>query len=159
MLCNHHRDRYRQQVGPSTTIVCAKIGFNAFVRHLLRSQKMPPRVAEHIASGGSRSFPRGGGANSPGGRQHMILPNFPKNCMKLKEFGPPGGRASKILLCRSATDCGSWMAPVNLWCYSHWRFDCMLFIVGTTHQEWRTVTITTCVRRANGYSANKVNKQ
>ena len=22
----------------------------------------------------------------------MILPNFPKNCMKLKEFGPPGGR-------------------------------------------------------------------
>ena len=21
----------------------------------------------------------------------MILPNFPKNCMKLKEFGPPGG--------------------------------------------------------------------
>ena len=28
-------------------------------------------------------FPRGGGANSPGGggRQHTILPNFPKNCM------------------------------------------------------------------------------
>ena len=38
-------------------------------------------------------FPLGGGANSPGGgRQHTILPNFPKNCMKLKEFGPPGGR-------------------------------------------------------------------
>ena len=37
-------------------------------------------------------FPRGGGANSPGGgRQHTILPKFPKNCMKLKEFGPPGG--------------------------------------------------------------------
>ena len=34
----------------------------------------------------------------------MILPNFPKNCMKLKEFGPPRGRASKILLCRSATE-------------------------------------------------------
>ena len=49
-------------------------------------------------------FPRGWGANSPGGRQHTILPNFPKNCMKLKEFGPPGGRSSKILLCRSATD-------------------------------------------------------
>ena len=28
-------------------------------------------------------FPRGGGANT-------ILPKFPKNCMKLKEFGPPG---------------------------------------------------------------------
>ena len=26
-----------------------------------------------------------------GGRQHTILPKFPKNCMKLKEFGPPGG--------------------------------------------------------------------
>ena len=37
-------------------------------------------------------FPQGGGANSPGGRQHTILPNFPKNCMKLKEFGPRGGR-------------------------------------------------------------------
>ena len=36
-------------------------------------------------------FSRGGGANSPGGRQHMILPKFAKNCMKLKEFGPPGG--------------------------------------------------------------------
>ena len=48
-------------------------------------------------------FPRGGGANSPGGRQHTILPKFPKNCMKLKEFGPSGGHASKILLCRSAT--------------------------------------------------------
>ena len=35
-------------------------------------------------------FPREGGANSPGGRQHTILPNFLKNCMKLKEFGPLG---------------------------------------------------------------------
>ena len=35
-------------------------------------------------------IPRGGVANSwgGGGRQHTILPNFPKNCMKLKEFGP-----------------------------------------------------------------------
>ena len=28
------------------------------------------------------------------GRDHTILPNSPKNCMKLKEFGCPGGRAS-----------------------------------------------------------------
>ena len=41
-------------------------------------------------------FPRGGGANFPeGGRQHMILPYFLKNCMKLKEFERP---------LRSATD-------------------------------------------------------
>ena len=33
--------------------------------------------------------------------QYMILPNFPKNCMKWKEFGRG---ASKILLCRSATE-------------------------------------------------------
>ena len=30
-----------------------------------------------------------GGANSSGGRQHTILPNFPENCMKSKEFWPP----------------------------------------------------------------------
>ena len=36
-------------------------------------------------------FPPGGGANpSAEGCQHKILPNFPKNCMKLKEFGPGG---------------------------------------------------------------------
>ena len=37
-----------------------------------------------------QDFPSGG-ANSPGGRQYTILPNFPENCMKLKEFGRPGG--------------------------------------------------------------------
>ena len=31
-------------------------------------------------------FPRGGGTNSLGGRQYTILPNFPKNCKKWKEF-------------------------------------------------------------------------
>ena len=36
-------------------------------------------------------FPLGGGANPRGGRQHTILPNFPKNCMELKEFGLGGG--------------------------------------------------------------------
>ena len=58
-----------------------------------------------ICSGGSRIFLRWGrqltkwdyfsGASriSPGGRQHTILPKFPENCMKSKEFGCPGGRA------------------------------------------------------------------
>ena len=41
-------------------------------------------------------FPRGGGANSPEGCQHTILQNFPKNCMKLKEFGPPEGARPKF---------------------------------------------------------------
>ena len=49
-------------------------------------------------------FPRGGGANSPGGRQNTILPKFPKNCMKLKEFGPPGGARVPCDPLRSATE-------------------------------------------------------
>ena len=52
-------------------------------------------------SGGSRISPRRG-RQLPGGHQHTILPNFPKNCMKLKEFGPPGGILRAPL--RSATD-------------------------------------------------------
>ena len=31
------------------------------------------------------------GAPTPRGRQHMILPNFPENCMKSKEIGCLGG--------------------------------------------------------------------
>ena len=42
-----------------------------------------PRPCEN--SGGSRISPRRR-HQLPGGRQHTILPNFPKNCMKLKEF-------------------------------------------------------------------------
>ena len=52
-------------------------------------------------------FPQGGGGREPskGGREHTILPNSPKNCMKLKEFGRRGGggvRPSRPPL-RSAT--------------------------------------------------------
>ena len=36
-------------------------------------------------------FPQGGCEPSKGGREHTILPNSPKNCMKLKEFGRQGG--------------------------------------------------------------------
>ena len=40
---------------------------------------------------------RPGGAPTPrGGRQHTILPIFPENCMKLKEFGPRGGVRPKF---------------------------------------------------------------
>ena len=65
-----------------------------------------------MTSGGSRISPRRG-HQLPGGHQHTILPNFPKNCMKLKEFGPRG--ASKILLCRSATDYYPSTTPPPLW--------------------------------------------
>ena len=57
-------------------------------------------------------FPRGGGANSPGGRQHTILPNLSKTCMKMKEFGPQG-RVPRDPL-RSTTDNGIHVsAPKN----------------------------------------------
>ena len=39
-----------------------------------------------------QDFPRG--RQLPRGRQHTILPNFPENCMKSKEFGCPGEGAS-----------------------------------------------------------------
>ena len=54
------------------------------------------------SSGRSRISPRWG-CQLPGGCQHNILPKFPNNCMKWKEFGLPGGHTSKILLCSSAT--------------------------------------------------------
>ena len=41
--------------------------------------------------GSDTRFPIGGGANPPGGCQHMILPNFPKNCLKLRNFSAVRG--------------------------------------------------------------------
>ena len=39
-------------------------------------------------------FPRRGGANPQGGGANLLFcPNFPENCMKMKEFGPRGGGA------------------------------------------------------------------
>ena len=36
-------------------------------------------------------FPRRRGRQLPRGAPTYDLPKFPQNCMKLKEFGPPGG--------------------------------------------------------------------
>ena len=36
------------------------------------------------------------GGHPSRGRQHTILPKFPQNCMKLKEFGPREGGRSRI---------------------------------------------------------------
>ena len=48
-------------------------------------------------SGGSRISLRRGCQLSRG-RQHTILPNFPKNCITLKEFGPPGARVQNFTM-------------------------------------------------------------
>ena len=45
-------------------------------------------------SGADPGFPKAGGANPPGdGRQHTNLPDFPKNCMKLRKFWSVWGGA------------------------------------------------------------------
>ena len=44
------------------------------------------RTSNKPSQGRIQDFPVGGGANPRGGRQHMILPNFAKNCMKLRKF-------------------------------------------------------------------------
>ena len=57
-----------------------------------------------IHSGGSRISPRWG-ANSPGGLQHTILPDVPKNCINFKEFGSGrGGVECPSRPLRSATE-------------------------------------------------------
>ena len=59
---------------------------------ILESKNLPFRCAFAVAD---PRFPPGEGANPPEGRQHTILPNFPKNCMKLKEFEPLGAWPSR----------------------------------------------------------------
>ena len=48
-------------------------------------------------------FPRGGGADSPGGCQHTILPNFPKKLHEIERIWVPGGHAPLAPPLRSAT--------------------------------------------------------
>ena len=43
-----------------------------------------------------QNFPEEGAPTPGGGRQHTILAYFPKNYMKLKEFGPGGGGMSLV---------------------------------------------------------------
>ena len=72
---------------------CLRLSNKTDNSKISRSERIP------VADPG---FPRGGGAN-PGGRQHTILPNFPKNCMQLKEFGPGATCVPRTPL-RSATE-------------------------------------------------------
>ena len=51
-----------------------------------------------------QDFPEEGVPTAQGGRQHTILPNFSKNCMKLEEFRPPGRASLEPPPLRSATD-------------------------------------------------------
>ena len=48
-------------------------------------------------------FPRGGGANSPGGRQHTNLSNFPKKLHEIERISTPRGARVPCAPLRSAT--------------------------------------------------------
>ena len=52
-----------------------------------------------ILTGADPGFPVGGGANTwGGGCHHTILPNFPKNCMKVKKIWAMGVHKSYIFV-------------------------------------------------------------
>ena len=74
------------------------------IREAVRSECSSYRVNSVADTG----FLWGGGANSPGGRrQHTILPKFPKKtAWNWNKLDRGDRRASKILLCRSATGIG-----------------------------------------------------
>ena len=62
----------------------------------------PSNLPGRVTSGRSRISQRGG-ANFQGGDKNLLFGQiFPKNCMKMKEFGPRGGRASLAPPLRSA---------------------------------------------------------
>ena len=65
-------------------LVTTRLGFEARVGNLIRTSVADPGFPQVEGTN-----PRGGGGRG-GGHQHTILPNFPQNCMKLKEFGPGG---------------------------------------------------------------------
>ena len=83
-------------------------------------------------------FPWGGGANSPGGDANIwFCQIFPKNCMKLKEFGPLGGHTSKILLCRSATDNIYFIWKIFLDIYLPYiKYDCVSISATINSKVW-----------------------
>ena len=61
-------------------------------RYPVRGRGYPLSCPRAVADPG---FPRGGGANPQGGGASLLFgQHFPKNCMKMKEFGPRGGCAS-----------------------------------------------------------------
>ena len=67
------------------------------------SYKYPTLELVDVDSVADLGFPRGGGANPKGGRQLIIWPIFPKNCMKMKKFWARGGARAPRAPLRSAT--------------------------------------------------------
>ena len=66
-----------------------KISMTSNLQHILVVIKYTQILNIKTIQWRIQDFPEEG-ASTPGGRQYTILPKFPKNCMKLKEFGPRG---------------------------------------------------------------------
>ena len=63
-----------------------------------------------------QDFPEEGAPTPQGGAPTYDFANFPRKLHEIERIWTPrGGRASKILLCRSATDYGN----ANLWCQEY----------------------------------------
>ena len=68
--------------------------------------RFPIYALKLLYSVADTGFPRGGGANSPGGAPTYDFAKFSQKLHEIERIWTPagGGCASKILLCRSATD-------------------------------------------------------
>ena len=70
--------------------------------------------------GAAPGFPVGGGANPPGGCQHMILPNFAKKLHEIEKILGHGGHVLGAPPLRSATghNAFQWtlLLPLDAWC-------------------------------------------
>ena len=62
---------------------------NVFAKNFIKMKEIAPKGSTNGQSVADPGFSLAGGVNPPGGA--WITPNFPKNCMKSKEFGRPGG--------------------------------------------------------------------
>ena len=77
---------------------------------------LPPTVQD---------FPEEGAPTTRGGANIRFCQNFPKNCMKLKEFGPPGGVPRAPL--RSATAVYQPSTITYFHVCKHWKCYCWRF--------------------------------
>ena len=110
--------------------------FRTYLRGLFIQISESLSIAIVISSGGSRISPKRG-HQLPGGAPTYKFAKF--YCMKLKEFGPPGGHALPRVPLRSATDIrvyleGYWTTPNrSIPTSSNWLHICSFQHVKSIH--------------------------
>ena len=89
-------------------------------------------------SGGSRIFPRGV-CQLP--QVLLFFDFFPKNCMKMKEFGPPGGAHVPGAPLRSTNGCSQNIEGASLFVHGyHWLPLASIDLV-SDNREYVTLTL------------------